>query len=59
MGPLASVLIDESVDALGETRDAFPRDKMAELVEQISKDIKDETKRSGFQQIMLEMLRSL
>lgn len=59
MGPLGSVFIDEVVTALGETRDSFPRDKVAELVEQISKDIKEEKKRSSFQQIMLEMLRGL
>lgn len=59
MGPLGPMLIDEEISALGETRDSFPRDKVAELVERVSQDITDEKKRSDFQQIMLDMLKSL
>lgn len=59
IGPLGSMLLDEAVADLGETREHFPRDKVAELVEQISHDIKDEKKRARFQQIMLEMLKNL
>lgn len=59
MGPLGSVMIDEVVAALDETRESFPREKVAELVEQVSAEISDEAKQARFQEIMLEMLRSL
>jgi hypothetical protein len=59
MGPLGPVIIDDEIAALAETRESFPRDKVAELVERVSTEIGDEDKRVRFQQIMLEMLRSL
>ncbi len=59
MGPLGPVIIDEVVAALSESRESFPHDKVAELVERVSAEIGEEEKRSRFQQIMLEMLRSL
>jgi len=59
MGPLGPVIVDDEIAALGETRDSFPREKVAELVERVSAEIEDEDKRARFQQVMLDMLRSL
>jgi hypothetical protein len=59
MGPLGPVIIDDEISGLGETRESFPRDKVAELVERVSAEIEDGDKRARFQQIMLDMLRSL
>jgi hypothetical protein len=39
MGPLGPVIIDDEITALGETRESFPRDKVAELVERVSAEI--------------------
>lgn len=57
MGPLASFIIEDEVAALGETRDAFPRERLADLVERVSEAIKDNTKRLNFQRLMLEAIR--
>jgi hypothetical protein len=59
MGPLGPMIIDDEIAALGETRESFPRHKVAELVERVSTDISDENKRLRFQQIMLDMLKRL
>ena len=59
MGPVATLVIDDEVAALGVAKDSFPRDKMAELVEKVSTEITDEGKRAGFQQTMLEAIGTL
>jgi predicted regulator of Ras-like GTPase activity (Roadblock/LC7/MglB family) len=59
MGPVAVLLIDDGVAALGAARDSFPRDRVAELVEKVSFEITDEGKRASFQQTMLEAIESL
>ena len=58
MGPMAPVIIDEAIDELGETRNAFPQDKIAALVEKISHEILEEEKKLQFSQIMLESLKN-
>ncbi|TKJ31276.1 MAG: hypothetical protein CEE40_01860 [Chloroflexi bacterium B3_Chlor] len=59
MGPLGPVIIDDEIAALGETRESFPRDKVAQLIERVSAEIQDAEKRSRFQGIMLEAIRNL
>jgi hypothetical protein len=59
VGPLGPVIIDDEIATMGETREYFPRDKAAELVERISVDIEDEDKRAHFQRTILALLRSL
>ncbi len=59
MGPLASLIIEDEVSALGEKREDFPRDRVAELVERVSEAIHDDARRWRFEQIMLETLRKL
>jgi len=57
LGPLAEIIIDDTVEDLGFTRANFPRDMVASLAERISAEIKDAEKRTRFQQTMLAMLR--
>ena len=59
LGPIASVIVDDQITEMGEQRDAFPRDKAAELIEGISSEITDEGKRIRFQRSMLEILRNI
>jgi predicted regulator of Ras-like GTPase activity (Roadblock/LC7/MglB family) len=56
MGPVATLIIDDEMAALGAAKDSFPRDRVAELVEKISAEITDEGKRASFQQTMLEAI---
>jgi len=59
MGPIATLIIDDEVAALGADKDAFPRDRVAELVKKVGSEITDEDKRASFQQIMLEAIGTL
>lgn len=59
IGPMASIIIDEAIEDLGETRSAFPQDKIAALVEKVSSEITDEEKKMNFSKIMIEQLKSL
>ena len=59
MGPVATLIIDDEVTALGADRDSFPRDRVAELLEKVGTEIADEGKRANFEQIMLEAVRAL
>lgn len=58
MGPLAEIIIDDTMESLGFTRGALPRTAMAAVTERISLEIRDSAKRVKFQQTMLETLRS-
>lgn len=57
MGPLAEIVVDDALEALGETRATFPRDGISTLAERISGEIRDADKRVHFQQTMLAALR--
>ena len=59
MGPLASMIIEDEITALGENMDDFPRDRLADLVERVSEAIKDNSKRVNFQRLMLDAIRKL
>ena len=59
LGPIASVIVDDQIGEMGEQRDAFPRNKAAELLEAVSSEIADEGKRVRFQRSMLDVPRDL
>jgi hypothetical protein len=59
MGPMAPLIIDEAVAALGETKSTLPRAKVGALIERISSEIDSADKRARFQQLMLGLLREL
>jgi hypothetical protein len=58
LGPIATMIMDDEVAALGAAADSFPRDRVAELVEKTSAEITDEGKRASFQQTMLEAIET-
>jgi hypothetical protein len=59
MGPLASLIVEDEVSAMDESRESFPRERIAELVERISESIRDANKRVQFQQVMLDAIRQI
>ena len=59
VGPLGPAIIDDEIAGMRETKESFPVARAAELIERISADIADDEKRTGFQRIMLNVLRSL
>lgn len=59
IGPAASMIIEEEINALKETHATFPKARIAELVEHVCPSIRDEAKRVKFQQVMLAVIRKL
>jgi hypothetical protein len=57
LGPIGPFIVDDEIAARGGTRDAFPRDQVAQLVERISIEIRDTTRRLQFKRNMLDVLR--
>jgi hypothetical protein len=59
VGPLAALTLEDEIAALGEARESFPRDRIAELIERLGHTIRDDPRRLRFQQVMLEAIRKL
>ena len=59
IGPLAEVIVDDCVEAMGFTRNTFPRDGVSGLAERIAAEIRDDHQRVRFQQTVLSMLRQM
>jgi type II secretory pathway predicted ATPase ExeA len=54
MGPMAKCIVGDQISALGESREAFPQGKLAELVFRVSGEILNETLRNRFQETMFD-----
>lgn len=57
MGPLASVLMEEAIEGLGEDARTFPRHQLPALIEALAEQLTDDGKRVHFQQAMLDLLK--
>ena len=57
IGPMAALVIDEQIEALGEGRESFPWDKVTHLVEKVSTEIADEGQRLRFTEATLQARR--
>lgn len=54
MGPMAQHILVDQISALGESRETFPQEKLAELIFRMSDEILNETLRYRFQQVMFD-----
>jgi hypothetical protein len=59
MGPMANRILGDQISALGESRTAFPQVKLAELIQQVSQEILNDTMRVRFQNTMLREIAAL
>lgn len=59
MGPMAKRILVDQITALGESRHAFPQQKLAELILRVSGEILNETMRSRFQTAMVNEIATL
>src|SRR5918994_3685556 len=59
IGPMAKLIVCDQISYLGESRDSFPQEKLAELIERVSREIFNETMRGRFQQTMARAVSSL
>jgi len=50
LGPMASMIVRDHVEALGETVEKFPKVRVSELLETISAEISDEKMKNGFRE---------
>ena len=59
MGPMALLVLRDQIAALGESQDAFPRIKLRQLVDLVSREILNETMRDRFQNMMFQEMEAL
>jgi len=59
IGPMAPIIIDETLDEFHESRDNFPTDRIAVLIEKVSSEISDENKKLRFYQSMIDSLKTI
>jgi type II secretory pathway predicted ATPase ExeA len=59
MGPMASLVIHDQATALGESLDAFPKSRLAELVESASQESLTESLKIRFQHTMFEEIETV
>ena len=59
MGPMAKRILVDQISALGESRDAFPQRKLAELILRVSGEILNETMRNRFQKEMVNEIATM
>ena len=57
VGPIAPILIDDAVADLGHEQASFPIQRVAELIDALSVEIRQKEKRLTFQQGMMKMLK--
>jgi hypothetical protein len=56
MGPVATIIVDEKLAELGESRDCFPEDRIEPFVLALREEITDLSKRARFSRAMAEYL---
>jgi hypothetical protein len=59
MGPMAKRIVMDQISALGESRQAFPQTKLAQLILRVSGEILNETMRNRFQKTMVDEIATL
>lgn len=59
IGPMAKLIVDDQIADLGESRDSFPQNKLAELIERVSREIFNDTMRSRFLDKMEQAVSAL
>jgi hypothetical protein len=59
IGPVASVILEEEINDLGERKESFPIEKISVLVEKVSGEITDDVQRIEFQKTILGALRGI
>jgi Domain of unknown function (DUF4388) len=58
LGPIAVLVIDDALEAVGSTRENLPRDAVTKVVELVANEIRDDAHRVQFSQVMLQWIRA-
>ncbi len=59
MGPMAEILIEDEIQAMGVARNEIPAHRGAEIVDVLAREIPRDEKRIQFQQTMLKILKNM
>jgi hypothetical protein len=59
MGPMASLVVCDQVTAMGESLDAFPKQRLGQLVDEASREISSETLKAHFQQTISQEIHTI
>jgi len=59
IGPMAPIELEDQIVKMGESLDAFPKEKLPDLVENLSAVINDPKKLIDFQKNMLEIIKNI
>lgn len=59
MGPMAPLVVREQIDAMGESRETFPKQRLGQLVEVTSRDILSETLKARYRSLMSDEIRAI
>lgn len=55
MSPLASLIVREHVEGLGESLDSFPKNRVPELIESLSRELLDENREDDFRKRLISV----
>jgi len=59
MGPMAAFVVQDLVAGMGESVKAFPKQRLARLVEETSREILSAPLKVGYQRVMFEEIRAI
>ncbi len=59
VGPLAEIIVEDAIKELGEDKFSFPKEKLPDLVDVLSKEVSDPQKLIEFQKDMLNLIKNV
>jgi hypothetical protein len=59
MGPMASLVVRDQIEGLGETKAQFPESKLHDLIEHVGKEIGDAKLRQKFEEAAYQEISTL
>ena len=59
MGPMAFLVVRDHVAAMGESRDAFPKHRLGQLIDETSAEILSESMKDRFQELMSKEIHTI
>jgi hypothetical protein len=59
MGPMAGVILYEQIATMGESVNEFPKRRLAELIEESTREILSESEKANCKRVMLEGIRGI
>ncbi len=59
IGPISSIIINDKLIEMGEIKDLFPRERIQELIQKISAEIPDDSRKNIFNKTVKEAIKNL